>query len=118
MAEPLTIDQFMEIATPEQAKLLREIVKGVRDEHKLAREIDGIYSAPVQGGIYSGDGFSITPCEDEDDAAVISAKPRRDITHVRAQMKVYMQEAVELGMTNVGLIQRQYEHFVGEPLPE
>ena len=70
----------------------------------------------MDSGGYSSDGLSVTVCEDKDDARIISLKSRQELQKIREQMKDYMTKAVKLGMAHLGIIQRNYEHYVGEPL--
>jgi hypothetical protein len=114
---PTSIEDFMKTATKEQKDMLFKLSELVEQENKYVNEINRINSS-MKSGIYSPDGISITLCEDEDDAMVISMKPRRELREVKEQMKSYMQEAVELGMGHLGLIQRNYESIVGKPLPK
>lgn len=58
----------------------------------------------------------ITVCEDEDDAMVISMGPRRELKRVKELMREYMKKAVDLGMGDLEIIQRNYKHYVGESL--
>jgi len=113
----LTIEDFMKTATEEQKDLLFKLSETAEQEKKCADKTNRIYSS-VRSGAYSPDGFSITICEDEDDAMVISTGARQELKRVREQMKSYMKRAVNLGMGDLGLIQRTYEQYVGEPLPK
>ncbi len=110
-----TIEDFMKAASDEQKELLFKLSETVEQEQKYAEEVNRIYGS-MRSGIYSLDGISVTLCEDEDDARVISFKPRQELQRVREQMKDYMKKAVELNMAHLGIIQRNYEHYVGEPL--
>ncbi len=110
------IEDFMKAATDEQKDLLSKLSETAKQEKKYADEIDRI-SSSIKSGTYSPDGFSVTLCEDEDDAIVISMGPRYKLKRVREQMKIYMKEAVELGMSHLGIIQKNYENYVGESLP-
>lgn len=110
-----TIEDFMETATNEQKELLFKFSETAEQEQKYAEEINRIYGS-MKSGVYSSDDMSVTLCEDEDDARSISFKPRQELQRVREQMKNYMKKAVKLDMAHLGLIQRNYEHYVGEPL--
>ena len=111
-----TIEDFMKTATDEQKDLLFKIGETAEQEKKFADKINRIYGS-ISSGVYSPDGVGITVCEDEDDAMVISWEPREELERVKGQIKEYMKKAVELGMSNLGIIQRNYEHYVGESLP-
>ncbi len=112
-----TIEDFIGTATEEQKDVLRNIKRLGDQEHKLATEINNIYNS-IDKGVYSPDGCSIAVCEDEDDARVISMGPRYKLSKVRDEIKDYMVKAVELDMDELGFIQRNYEHYVGEKIPE
>jgi|GEM_PF-1898037 len=109
------IEEFVKTATKEQKDVLFKIFKLGEQEQKLANEVNKIRDS-VKSGIYS-DGYGITVCEDADDVAVISAGPREKLENVRREIKNYMLKAVKLGMGDLGFIERNYEHYVGEPLP-
>ncbi len=109
------IEDFIKTATDEQKDLLFKVGEAAKQEKKYVDEINRIYGS-IKSGVHSPDGFSITLCEDEDDAVVISMGPRRELKRVKEQMRTYMKEAVELGMEHLGIIQRHYEHYIGESL--
>lgn len=111
----ISIEDFIKSATKEQKELLFKLSETAKQEKKLEDEINYIYNS-IKSGTYSQNGHSITVCEDKDDASVISMKPREKLKGVKEQMKAYMEKAVELGMEDLGLIQRNYEHYVGKSL--
>lgn len=110
-----SIENFMETATDEQRELLFDMTRWAEYEKKYSDEVNRICDS-IKSGVYSSDGISITLCEDKDDAMIISAEPRRKLKKVRELMKENMKKAVELGMEHLGIIQRNYEHYVGKPL--
>ena len=112
----VTIEEFMKTASAEQKDLLFKLSETAEEENKHAKEVNRI-SKSMSSGVYS-DGFAVTLCEDEDDARVISAGPRQELRRAREKMKQYLKKAVELGMSQLGIIQRNYESYVGEPLPQ
>ena len=112
----MSIEEFMRSATSEQKALLIKLGESAEREQRLASEISRI-SNSKRSGVYSPDGSSLTVCEDEDDVMVISAEPRNELKRTRNQMKEYMRIAVEIGMAHLGIIKRNYEHYVGKPLP-
>lgn len=111
-----TIEDFMKTARPEQRELLLSLAETAEKEERLAGQVVRIMNSAGPGACVS-DGFSVTPCEDEDDARIISANPRQELQRVRSQMRDYMLKAVELGMQDLGIIQRNYEHYVGKQIP-
>jgi len=114
---PTTIEDFMKTATEEQKNLLFSLAETAEEEKKYVNEVNRIYKS-MKSGVHSSDGISVTPCETEDDAMIISIGPRQELKRVREQMKKYLEEAVGLGMGHLGIVQRNYEHYVGKPLPK
>jgi len=110
----IAIEDFMKTATAEQKDLLLKLGEAAKQEKKYVDKIKGIYDS-IKSGVHSSDGC-ITLCEDEDDAMVISMRPRQELKRVREQVGTYMEKAVELGMGHLGIIQRNYEQYVGESL--
>ncbi len=110
-----SIESFMKTATKEQRDLLFQLSNTAEQENKYANKVNQIYNS-MKKGIYSSDGFSVTVCEDAGDAMVISAGHRQELQRLRKEVKGCMEKAVELGMGHLGLIQRNYEHYVGKPL--
>ena len=111
-----TIEDFMKTATGQQKDLLFKLSEIAEKERYCVGKINTIYNS-TKSGVYSPDGVGITICEDDDDARVISMKPRQELKEIKEQIKMYMEKAVELGMKNLDFIQRNYETYVGEPLP-
>lgn len=108
------IEEFMKTATPEQRRLLFDLSDLAEKEKDLADKINKIYSIVADTGIYS-DGKGITLCEDEDDAHIISLGHKTELKDVRDKIVMLLKKAVsELGMEDVGIIQRQYKNYVKE----
>ncbi len=112
----ISIDDFMKTATSAQKKVLFNLIETGEKEKELSEEINRITGA-ISRGVYSSDGVGLTVCEDADDARVISSGSREKLETAREKMKTYMKKAVKLGMRDLGVIQRNYEHYVGEPIP-
>jgi len=110
------IEEFFKSATDEQKGILLKIVESSKEEKVLCNKVNNVYDS-IKRGVHSPDGFSITVCEDEDDATIISAKDKEGLERVRAQIANYMKEAVKLGIGDVGIIQRNYKDYVGENIP-
>lgn len=85
------------------AKRLTELVK---ERDQLKQKIARIFGA-VKGGVYSSDGVSVTVCETEDDARVISMGPRQRLKEVESEIKRQLKVAFELGMAEVQLLSIQ-----------
>ena len=110
-----SVEDFMKTATNEQKDILFKLGELAEQEQKISNEINKIYSS-TKSGVYSSDGFSLSICEDKDDAMVLSAKPRQELKRVKEQIKLYMIKAKESEMSDVGIIQRNYEHYAGKSL--
>ncbi len=82
------------------AKRLAELVP---ERDKLKQKISRIFGA-VKGGVYSPDGMSITVCETEDDARVISMGPRQKLKEVESEIKKQLKIALELGVADIQLL--------------
>lgn len=110
------LEEFLKNANDKQKELLFRLGETAKKEDELCKKINGVFNS-IKSGVYSPDGFGITVCEDEDDAMIISAKDRGELEKVKGMMKGYMIEAVNLGMENLGIIQRNYKEYVGEDIP-
>lgn len=110
---PIGLEEFLKTATQEQKQLLLDLHDLAEKEQKLAEKINKIHSSTNSWpGIY-GDGITLTLCEDEDDANIISMEPKRELIKVRNKIAELLKKAVsDLKMGNVGIIQRQYKNYV------
>ena len=112
------IEDFIGTATDEQREVLTNLSRTGKEEKKLTDEVEAVYKSINTGGVYSLDGHSVTICEDNDNAAIISAGPKKELRIVKEKMATYMKKALELDMGHLGIIQRNYETYVGEPIPK
>ena len=89
------------------AKRLAELIE---ERNQLKEKIARIFEA-VKSGLYSPDGVSVTVCETEDDARVISMGPRQRLKEVEGEIKRQLKIALELDMTNdfIRNLCQQYE---------
>lgn len=112
---PIGIEEFMKTASADQVLLLCKLADLAEKESEICKKINRIYSsADKWPGIYSN-GEGITLCEDADDANVISLSQKIELKEVRDEMANLLKIAInELGMGNVGIIQRQYNNYVGD----
>lgn len=100
---------------PEQLNNLKTLSNLADKEKQVYKNIENLF----KGGSYSEDGISITPCEDWDDFTVINAfkTPEkqhplyREIVEVKGQIKQTLEKSLELGLGNLGLIQRQCKNY-------
>ena len=109
------IEEFMKTASAEQKSLLFKLSDLAEKESELCKKIDRIYpSASKRPRIYS-DSVGITLCEDADDANVISLGSKLELKEVRDEIATLLKKAVnELGMEDVGIIQRQYKNYIND----
>ena len=107
----MSIEEFYKIATQEQKELLSQLYDAAQKEMEIARKINAIYES-INYGTYSND-QSVTICESNDDADVISLGQKIELSKVRSQIGAIIKKAVdELSMGNVGVIRRQYDNYV------
>lgn len=96
------------------ALLLCRLADLAEKESKLCKEINRIYSNIEWPGIYTGR-EGITLCEDTDDANIISLNQKIELKEVRDEIVNLLKRAVnEFEMGDVGIIQRQYNNYVGK----
>lgn len=117
-----TIDDFMGTATQEQKDLLSSLCNLAEQEHKLVE----IYNAKIKphqeaaknaNEIQDGQ-YAQVIREDANDLAILSTvEERKKLEKIRDQMRTQLKQAVEIDMGNLGIVQRQYEHYMGEPIP-
>lgn len=111
---PVAIKEFMLVASEKQRQLLIDMAKANQRGARLVEKVrltDSKYFGTT-------DGITVNVCADGDDAIVVSAGPRQELRRVEEQMKSYLREAVkDPQMRELGLIQRQYQHCFGEPIP-
>ncbi len=119
---PTSIDTFMKIASFDQKKLLFKMVE-VGEKEAKATKVLNEKLAPFEK-IYNNtntmkDGqYSKIIKEDTEDHALIATREERDfLKNIRNQMKELYIKAVKMGMKDLGIIQRNYEHYIGSPIP-
>ena len=107
----MSIEEFYKIATREQKELLSQLYDAAQKEMEIARKINSIYES-ISFCTYLTD-QSVTICESNDDADVISLGQKIELSKVRSQIGALLKKAVdELSMGNVGMIRRQYDNYV------
>ena len=117
----VSIDDFMLKATDEQKQLLFDLVelgekenaicekynKKIKPYAKMAQKAD-----PMKDGQYAK-----IIAEDAEDFALLATKEeRKELKQVKNKMKELYLKAVKIGMGDLGIIQRNYENYVGEPI--
>lgn len=96
----------IEVSLPMSIELKRQyktiemwLISLVEQRNRFKRRIANIYQA-TDRGVYSPDGVSITVCETEDDARVISMGPRKELVEVEIKLKRQLKIALEHGMVD------------------
>jgi hypothetical protein len=112
----VNIKDFLKNANDKQMGLLEKLTETAKKEDELCKKINAVYNS-IPSGFYAPAGCGIIPCESEDDAILISAKDQEELNGIKETMKGYMIEAVNLGMGNLGIIQRNYKEYVGKDIP-
>ena len=117
----VSIEDFMEKATKDQKQVLFELAELSKQENatceKYNKKIEP-YSKMAEGADPMKDGqYAKIIREDAEDLALLTTKEERDeLKRIRGEMKVLYIKAVEIGMDDLGIIQRHYENYVGEPM--
>ncbi len=113
MTIAILLEKFLEVATPEQKKLLNKLYELAMEEKDISNKISKIYDSRKSGVYSNKDG--ITVCETEEDAMIISADLRDELALVRSMIVSELKRAIdELEMRDVGIIQRQYKNYIGD----
>lgn len=119
-----TVEDFLKTATSEQKETLCRLAE-VADQENNAIQAYNRKVEPHQriaeGADEMRDGqYAKIIREDAGDFALMATvQERRQIKDAKDEMKGLLIKAVkEQGMGHLGIIQRQYEHYVGEPIPK
>jgi len=119
----ISVDDFMKSATDEQQELLFELADLAKEEEKAAdaynKKIKPYQEMARNANPMRDRQYTKIIQEDAGDFAAIAAhKEREKLNGITEKMGNLHIKAVEIGMGNLGIIQRTYEHYVGEPIPE
>ena len=123
---PITIENFRKTASSEQLMVLEGIIVLGKREHHLATKVNDAHSpfkraADIERTYW---GFQLTQIADlviDQEIAPsgnrAAAPYQRKLDEVREKIAYLFQVATnELGMENLGFVQRNFHHYVGEPL--
>lgn len=118
-----TIEDFMPVATEEQKSILLRLSELAEEEYTTAE----IYHGKLKSHQRAADSASELKDgqyariirEDAGDLALIATvEERGSLAKIKSEMKKLMISAVrDHQMGDLGIIQRMYEHYVGEPIP-
>ena len=123
---PITIENFRKTASSEQLMVLDRIIMLGEIEHHWATEFNDAHApfkraADIERTYW---GFQLTQIADlviDQEIAPsgnrAAAPYQRKLDEVREKIAYLFQVATnELGMENLGFVQRNFHHYVGEPL--
>jgi len=91
-----------------QKKVLLSVSDLGLKEKKLCDEINA--KKPTESGTLFTEG-AVTVCEDEDDWLIITLKERKELDKVKDEIAKKLNEALDLGLGFLGLVQRQCENY-------
>tara|TARA_Y100000310_G_scaffold337716_1_gene425498 strand:- start:1578 stop:1958 length:381 start_codon:yes stop_codon:yes gene_type:complete len=121
-----TVEDFMESANKEQLRIFDCLKKLGKREHELADSVNKAHKpyweAAERERRHWGVSFvqiSDLVVEQEIAPAGYAAASgyQKKLEKVREEMAGVFREAIGQGMDHLGIIQRHYEHYVGEPIP-
>ena len=123
---PITIEDFRKTASSEQLAVLERIIMLGKREHHLATKVNDAH-APFKRAAArerTSWGFQFAQIADlviDEEIAPLgygaAAPYQRRLYEVREKIAYLFQVATnELGMENLGFVQRNFPHYVGEPL--
>ena len=123
----ITIAQFREFASPEQLRVLEDIIACAQREKALVDAVNDARQPYIEKAEkvrhFWGFGFSqVADLVVDQEIAPYSyaaARPQKEkLDSLRREMRcLFERGAKELGMGRFALFERQYAHYVGEPLP-
>lgn len=123
---PITIENFRKTASSEQLAVLEGIIVLGKREHHLATKVNDAHApfkrAADRERTYWGFQFAqiadlVIDQEIAPSGNGAAAPYQRKLDEVREKMAYLFQVAKnELGMENLGFVQRNFHHYVGEPL--
>ena len=121
----LTIDEFRGRATSEQNKIIDDLLTLSRREKVLAESVNREH-APyrkaaererMKWGFHFAEIADLVIDREIAPAGYRAAAPYQQLLdEVRGQMKQIFVEAVQQGLGDLGIIQRHYQSYVGEPI--
>tara|TARA_Y100000310_G_C20570934_1_gene757980 strand:- start:769 stop:1143 length:375 start_codon:yes stop_codon:yes gene_type:complete len=112
-------EEFLPKASSEQKKIIGKIVNTFNREASLLRIIRLAADAVKSGrGVFSEDGFGITLCENKNDFYAVTAGPRSKLIASKYQMCRYLEEAVDAGMEDLDIVEKNFERYVEKSISE
>jgi hypothetical protein len=108
----ISLPEFLKIASQEQIDILTQLDNLSTIEHNLVLSINGLLEQVGDGVVHIPGTDSITICESEDDAVIITLKERIKLKEVRYEIaNILLKAKTDLSMGDVGIIERQYENY-------
>jgi len=124
MQKTLTVEDFLKTATPEQKDFLAEIGGLVEQEMTLIKAYNQKVAPHAKDAMNASelvDGQGAQSIRDDAGfyAHLATLDEQGKLKEVREKISNWLTRAVnEYGMANLGIVQRQYPHYVGKPLPK
>jgi hypothetical protein len=117
----ITIDDFMKDANDLQKQLLFDLVELGDKEHNLCEEynnkVDSLNNISKTLNPFKDGQYTKIIKEDAEDLLLINTKDGRSkLKEIKSEMKDLYIKSIEFGMGDLGIIQRNYEHYVREPI--
>jgi len=122
--QTITIEDFMKKATKEQKELLFSMSELAEQEKKVADTIEKKVAphrrnAENANELIDGQYAGIIRQDAQEYAVLATVNERKELNGIREKMKELMIKAVKnYNMGTVGIIQRNYKHYVGKPMPQ
>ncbi len=119
----MKLDDFFPIATEAQQEVLISLIDLSNQEEQLEEQINKTQkpyerSAGQMSELVHGHIAGASRQDYHEQAMFATVNDRQALKQVKANLKTILQTAVELGMGHLGIIQRNYESYVGKPIPD
>ena len=117
----ISIEEFMKKATKEQKQILFDLAELAKQENtvnkKYNEKIKPFYEMAKAANPMNDGQYTRIIKEDAEDFALIATREERDeLKIIKEKMKELYIKAIEMGLGELGIIQRNYEDCVGEPI--
>ena len=111
----ITIEEFIKTASDEQKRLFGELYDISEQSKNLQEHIQKVY---LHLGADINRTYTFLPCGRlEDEAArMLTLQARAELIDFDVRLKELFIKGVDIGMGELGIIQRNYEAIVGEKL--
>ena len=119
----ISIDNFMKNASDEQKDLFFDLVDLGKKENEVCqaynKKIDPYLKEANRANPVDDMQYENIIKEDMNDLALLATiEERKELKNIRKDMKKLYLNAINLEMGTVGIIERNYEHYVGKKIPK